>query len=125
MLNATKRKKERKSKSKLGRLQNSDVKVLRAGFEPATTVCFSDNKDILKNLEGFKLFVKAKLNLSQGAVYYYVSKVRTFLVIGKLSRIETFNNYIEKKKQKCCLDSCLTLSQLSRLTFEILRNYRL
>jgi integrase len=78
--------------------------VPRAGFEPATTVSFSDNKEISKDLEDFKLFAKAKLNLSQGTVYHYVSKVRTFLRNRKTVTNKDIQRYIEKKKKECCLD---------------------
>ena len=78
--------------------------VPRAGFEPATTLSFSDNKQILKDLEGFRLFAKAKLNFSQGTVYHYMSKMRTFLLNRKTITDKDIQCYIEKKKQECCLD---------------------
>jgi len=74
--------------------------VPRAGFEPATTVLKVD----LKDLEDFKLFAKAKLNLSQGTVYHYMSKVRTFLKHRKTVTDKDIQYYIEKKKKECCLD---------------------
>ena len=78
--------------------------VSRAGFEPATTLSFSDNKQILKDLEDFRLFAKAKLNFSQGTVYHYMSKLRTFLLNRTTVTDRDVQCYIEKKKQECCLD---------------------
>jgi integrase len=78
--------------------------VPRAGFEPATTVSFSDNRQILKDLEDFRLFAKAKLSFSQGTVYHYMSKLRTFLRDRKTITDKDIQCYIEKKKQECCLD---------------------
>jgi integrase len=78
--------------------------VPRAGFEPATTVSFSNNKKFLRDLENFKLFAKAKLNLSQGTVYHYTSKIRTFMINRKIVTDRDVQEYIEKKKQECCLD---------------------
>ena len=76
----------------------------RAGFEPATTVSFSNNKEFLKDLQNFKLFAKAKLNYSQGTVYHYTSKIRTFMRDKKTLNDKDVQIYIEKKKQECCLD---------------------
>jgi integrase len=78
-------------------------KMPRAGFEPATTVSFSDNKGFLRDLEDFKLLAKAKLNLSQGTVYHYTSKIRTFMLNRKTVSDRDIQRYIEKKKQECCL----------------------
>jgi integrase len=78
--------------------------VPRAGFEPATTVSFSNNKEFLRDLENFKLFAKAKLNLSQGTVYHYTSKIRTFMLNRKVVSDKDVQEYIERKKQECCLD---------------------
>jgi integrase len=78
--------------------------VPRAGFEPATTVSFSNSKEFLKDLENFKLFAKAKLNFSQGTVYHYTSKIRTFMKNRKVVTDKDIQSYIEKKKQECCLD---------------------
>jgi hypothetical protein len=76
----------------------------RAGFEPATTVSFSNNKQFLRDLENFKLFAKAKLNLSRETVYHYTSKIRTFMINRKTVTDRDVQEYIEKKKQECCLD---------------------
>lgn len=78
--------------------------VSRAGFEPATTLSFSDNKQILKDLEDFRLFAKAKLNFSQGTVCHYMGKLRTFLLNRKTVTDKDIQSYIEKKKRECCLD---------------------
>ena len=76
----------------------------RAGFEPAITVSFSNNKAFLSDLEDFKLFAKSKLNLSRGTVYHYTSKIRTFMINRKTVTDKDIQEYIEKKKQECCLD---------------------
>jgi integrase len=78
----------------------------RAGFEPATTptVSFSSYEDFLSDLEDFKLFAKSKLNFSQGTVYHYTSKLRTFMRNRKTVNDKDIQLYIEKKKQECCLD---------------------
>jgi integrase len=89
-------------------LRNADVP--RAGFEPATTpkemaaVSFLNNKAFLTDLEDFKLFAKAKLNFSQGTVYHYTSKIRTFMRNRKIVTDREIQSYIEKKKQECCPD---------------------
>ena len=75
----------------------------RAGFEPATTVRFSNNKEFLRDLENFNLFAKAKLNLSQVTVYHYTSKIRTFMLNKETVTDMDIQRYIEKK-QECCLD---------------------
>ena len=76
----------------------------RAGFEPATTFSFSNNKEFLRDLEDFKLFAKSKLNLSRGTVYHYTSKIRTFMINRRTVTDKDIQEYIEKKKQECCLD---------------------
>lgn len=76
----------------------------RAGFEPATTVSFSNNKEFLRDLDNFKLFAKAKLNLIRSTVYHYTSKIRTFMLNRKTVTDKDIQEYIEKKKQECCLD---------------------
>jgi len=80
--------------------------VPRAGFEPATTpeVSFSSYEDFLRDLEDFKLFSKSKLNFSQGTVYHYTSKLRTFMRDRKTVTDKDIQLYIEKKKQECVLD---------------------
>jgi hypothetical protein len=75
----------------------------RAGFEPATTVRFSNNKEFLRDLENFNLFAKAKLNLSQLTVYHCTSKIRTFMLNKETVTDMDIQRYIEKK-QECCLD---------------------
>ena len=57
----------------------------------------------MEDLEDFRLFAKAKLNLSQGTVYNYVSKVRTFLSDRKTVTDRDIQCYIETKKKECCL----------------------
>jgi hypothetical protein len=73
--------------------------VSRAGFEPATTVSFSNNKEFLRDLEDFKLFAKAKLNFSQGTVYHYTSKIRTFMRIEKLLLIKMFRATLKRRNK--------------------------
>jgi len=70
------------------------MKMPRAGFEPATTVSFSNNKEFLRDLENFKLFANAKLNLSRGTVYHYTSKIRTFMLNRKTVTDRDVQEYI-------------------------------
>ncbi|MEM2720885.1 MAG: hypothetical protein QXK36_02980, partial [Candidatus Bathyarchaeia archaeon] len=55
--------------------------VGRAGFEPATYYFgfFLKNKDLNRDLDGFRLFCVSKLNLSLETAKNYVRKVRAFL----------------------------------------------
>jgi integrase len=69
--------------------------VPRAGFEPATTVKVYDD------LEDFKLFAKAKLNLSNDTVRHYVSRVKAFLKGRKVVSDRDIQLYIAEKKQTC------------------------
>jgi len=51
----------------------------RAGFEPATTRFTIDPEHLKEDLEDFRLFAKAKLNLSKLTASQYICKVRQFL----------------------------------------------
>ena len=93
----------------------------RAGFEPATIVLFSNNKEFLKDLEDFKLFAKAKLNFSQGTVYHYTSKIRTFMRNRRTVTDRDIQSYIERKKQECCLDYVSNIISAFKAYF---RNYK-
>ena len=44
------------------------------------------------------------MNLSQGTVYHYTSKIRTFILNKKTVTDRDIQEYIEKKKQECCSD---------------------
>ena len=44
------------------------------------------------------------MNLSQGTVYHYTSKIRTFMLNRKNVTDRDIQEYIEKRKQECCLD---------------------
>jgi hypothetical protein len=70
--------------------------VPRAGFEPATTVFKVD----LKDLEDFRLFAEAKLNLSYETVRHYASRVRAFLKDREVVSDRDLQLYIQTKK-KC------------------------
>ena len=59
------------------------MEMPRAGFEPATTVRFSNSESFLKDLENFKPSAKSKLNLSQGTSYHCASKIHTFMLNRK------------------------------------------
>ena len=56
--------------------------VPRTGFEPATTF-FIEKAKLFEDLEDFKLFAIAKLNLSRETVKHYVRRVRAFLELEK------------------------------------------
>ena len=71
--------------------------VPRAGFEPATTVLEVD----LDDLEGFKLFAEAKLNLSYDTVRHYASRVRAFLRDREVVSDRDIQLYIQQKKEMC------------------------
>jgi len=55
-----------------------NILVPRAGLEPATTL-FLEKKRLKRDLEDFRLFCLAKLNLSVETAKQYVRKVRAFL----------------------------------------------
>jgi len=69
--------------------------VPRAGFEPATTVIVNDD------LEDFKLFAKAKLNLANDTVRHYVSRVKAFVRDRSVISDRDIQLYIADKKQNC------------------------
>jgi integrase len=71
--------------------------VPRAGLELATTV-FNVNLD---DLEDFKLFARAKLNLGKQTIKNYVSRVRTFLRNRDFVTDKDIQIYIQKKKETC------------------------
>jgi integrase len=80
--------------------------VPRAGFEHATTpvISFLSYEDFLRDLEDFKLFAKSKQNLTQGTVYHYTSKLRTFMRNRTTVTDKDIQLYIEKKREECVLD---------------------
>ncbi|MCK4481816.1 phage integrase N-terminal SAM-like domain-containing protein [Candidatus Bathyarchaeota archaeon] len=69
----------------------------RTGFEPATTRLEVN----LKDLEDFKLFAEAKLNLSYETVRHYASRVKNFLKEREVVSDRDIQLYIQKKKEKC------------------------
>jgi integrase len=75
-------------------------KVPRAGFEPATTL-FLENKRLKRDLEEFKLFCLAKLNLSKETVKHYVRRVKAFLEGRSVVSDRDIQLYIAEKKQTC------------------------
>ncbi|MGB9756835.1 MAG: tyrosine-type recombinase/integrase, partial [Candidatus Bathyarchaeales archaeon] len=74
--------------------------VGRAGFEPATPSLFIEKKRFNKDLEDFKLFCLAKLNLSRETVNLYVRKVRAFLNDRTSVSEKDIQVYIQKAKEK-------------------------
>jgi len=71
--------------------------VPRAGLELATTVFKVD----LNDLEDFKLFARAKLNLGKETVKNYVCRVRAFLKNRDSVTDKDVQIYIQEKKEKC------------------------
>jgi len=71
--------------------------VPRAGLEPATTVLVVD----LEDLEAFRLFAQAKLNLSKETVKHYVRRVKAFLRSRNTVTDRDIQIYIQEKKEKC------------------------
>jgi integrase len=74
--------------------------VPRAGLELATTVLEVD----LDDLEDFRLFARAKLNLGEGTVKHYISRVKTFLRNRDSVTDRDIQLYIQKKKENCSPD---------------------
>jgi integrase len=78
--------------------------VPRAGFEPATTDIRLNPKYLKEDLESFRLFAMAKLNLSKLTVSQYICKVRPFLE-GRNSVSDCdVQTYIQMKKETCVGD---------------------
>ena len=71
----------------------------RAGFEPATTTLNVEN-----DLEDFRLFAMAKLNLSKLTVSQYICKLRPFLKDRTVVTDRDVQTYIQNKKETCSLD---------------------
>jgi integrase len=55
----------------------------------------------LKDLEDFRLFAEAKLNLSYDTVRHYASRVRAFLKEREIISDKDIQLYIQTKKAKC------------------------
>ena len=75
--------------------------VPRAGLEPATTVLYVDTENMLKDLEDFKLFARAKLNLSKETVKHYVRRVKAFLRDRNAVTDRDVQAYINERKESC------------------------
>ena len=71
----------------------------RAGFEPATTF-FLEKERLNEDLENFKLFCLAKLNLSRETVKHYVRKIKTFLKNRSLVSERDVQVYVKEAKEK-------------------------
>jgi integrase len=80
--------------------QRCHIMVPRAGLELATTV-FKVNLD---DLEDFRLFARAKLNLGKGTVKHYISRVKTFLRNRDSVTDKDIQLYVQKKKENCSPD---------------------
>jgi integrase len=79
----------------------------------------------LKDLEDFKLFAKAKLNFSQGTVYHYTSKIRTFMQNRRIVTDRDIQSYIEKRKRECCLDYVSNILSAFKAYFRDYKGLRL
>jgi len=71
--------------------------VPRAGLEPATTLLVVE----LGDLENFRLFARAKLNLGKETVSHYIRRVRAFLKERDFVTDKDIQVYIQKKKESC------------------------
>ena len=73
----------------------------RAGFEPATTGLIVEKKRLKRDLEDFKRFCLAKLNLSVETVKHYVRKVKAFLekTNGKVTEKDVQAYILEAKRK--------------------------
>lgn len=60
-----------------------------------------ENKRILQDLEDFKLFAEAKLDLSRETVKHYARRVKAFLKDRKVVTNRDIQIYIQKKKETC------------------------
>jgi integrase len=74
--------------------------VPRAGFEPATSSLIVEKKRLKRDLEDFKLFCLAKLNLSMETAKHYVRRVRVFLENRNKITERDIQTYIYEAKQK-------------------------
>jgi integrase len=78
--------------------------VPRAGFEPATTRFTVDQERLNEDLENFRLFVVAKLNLAKLTASQYICKVRQFLENRAFFTDRDVQTYIQAKKETCVGD---------------------
>lgn len=60
-----------------------------------------ENKRMLDDLEDFKLFAMAKLNLSRETAKHYARRVKSFLKNREIIADRDIQIYIQKKKEKC------------------------
>jgi integrase len=72
--------------------------VPRAGFEPATTRLNVEN-----DLEDFRLFAMAKLNLAKLTTSQYICKLKPFLKDRSVITDRDIQTYIQAKKESCSL----------------------
>jgi integrase len=78
--------------------------VPRAGFEPATTPLRIDAELLNEDLESFRLFAMAKLNLTKLTASQYICKVRKFLDGRTAITDRDVQLYIQAKKETCVPD---------------------
>ncbi len=72
----------------------------RTGFEPATTTIILE-KDRMEDLENFRLFTRAKLNLAKLTASQYICKLKPFLKDKSVVTDKDIQTYIQSKKGVC------------------------
>ena len=96
--------------------------VPRAGFEPATTFIL-EKKRLKRDLEEFKLFALAKLNLSRETVKHYVRRVKAFLEGKSVVSDRDVQLYIAEKKQTCKPDYVSNIISAFKAYFRDFKGY--
>jgi len=70
----------------------------RAGFEPATTALVLEKECLNEDLENFRLFAMAKLDLAKLTASQYICKIRPFLEGKTVVTDKDAQAYIKMKK---------------------------
>jgi len=73
----------------------------RAGFEPATTTIILEKERIMGDLENFRLFARAKMNLAKLTASQYICKLKPFLKGKSVVTDKDIQTYVQSKKGIC------------------------
>jgi integrase len=98
--------------------------VPRAGFEPATTPLRFEKELLNDDLESFRLFAMAKLNLSKLTASQYICKVRPFLEGRDSVSDRDAQTYIQKKKETCSPDYVSNVISAFKAYFRDYKGFR-
>ncbi len=93
----------------------------RTGFELATTSECYRNKDLFEDLENFKLFARAKLNLGKETVCNYVQRIQAFLRDRTIVTNRDVQAYINEKKEICVPDYVSNIISAFKASFGIIK----